>query len=182
MPSIFNTALDGLSKAITANPANKTSTVARSAGSTPAAPNTVNTPVARPSVFTGSSNDWIDADLISSTGVVGLTVGFCSGTSVGAVDEVRKSVEVTVANANLANSDPTHDKTYDRVVMTTGYRQLVDGRWVDVNGTVVTSFTSITGQFTTSDEVTKSMYQAPQDYNYRMGLTNTDKNLPNRTQ
>ena len=180
---------------------NKTSTVARSAGSAAQAPNYTTTPVQRPATgMIGTSNQQITDATIVATTPQGAAITYTSGTVYNStIHTTAKNINVTVANANFnptagttnylgSNSDPLHDKILDRQVITTGYYQLRDGRWVNsANGSVVafsgmTSATGFYGLTSAGDENSKNQFNGvAQDYNYRQGLTNVDKSLNLRT-
>ncbi len=189
MPSNFNTALDGLNVINAGSQSNKTSTIAKSAGT--ATTNITRVSVQRPAEFDGSSNDGLSTALINSSGPVGLAVGYASGTTLGAVDTIRRGAELGVSNLNQNYSDPLHDKRYDRfqIFEASGYSRLRDGRIVNATGAVIsTPLPSATGNYNPAaggDQAnlpTSGNTQYSARYFFKQGNVNAEINLPARTQ
>lgn len=189
MPSNFNTALDGLNVINASATSNKTSTIAKAAGT--ATTNITRVSIQRPTEFDGSSNDGLSADLINSSGPVGLAVGYASGTTLGATDTIRRQVELGIGNLNQNNSDPLHDKRYDRfqIFEASGYGRLRDGRIVNSTGAIIsTPLPSATGNYNPvagGDQAnlpTSGTTQYSARYFFKQGNVDAEINLPARSQ
>jgi hypothetical protein len=189
MPSNFTTALDGLLKIQNSKPGNKVSSTAKIPGTgTLQASNLTRVDIAgNPSVFDGSSNDGITPQIIQSTGNVGNSITFISGVSIGTADHVRKQAELTVGNYNVSNSDPLHDKTYDRevVFLASGYYHDIQGRLISPTGAVVSGpLGSATGDFRLNpasggDRANNGM-TSDYTFNYRLGGNQVNKKIEAR--
>lgn len=195
MPSNFTTSLSGQNKAISANTANKASSVAKMAGSvTLQAPNLTRVQIyGVPSVLDGSSNDGITDVIVAGTGNVGNSIGYAIGSAIGTVDVVRKRVELTVSDANRLYKDPLHDKTVDRepVFTASGYFHNIHGVVMSSGGgAAVSSIASSTGVYsinstsTAASGVDQSIlggnYGNP--YYFRNAIQNKEIDIPKRTQ
>lgn len=185
MPSNFNTALDGLNVINASATSNKTSTIAKAAGT--ATTNITRVSTQRPTEFDGSSSDGLSTALIASTGPVGLAIGYASGTTLGAVDTIRRGAELGISNLNQNNSDPVHDKRYDRfqIFEASGYSRLRDGRIVNATGAVIsTPLPSATGDYG-ADQAnfpSSGSTQYSARYFFKQGNVNAEINLPARSQ
>lgn len=195
MPSNFTTSLSGQNKAISANTANKASSVAKMAGSvTLQAPNLTRVQIyGVPSVLDGSSNDGITDTIVAGTGNVGNSIGYAIGSAIGTVDVVRKRVELSVADANRQNKDPLHDKSYDRepVFTASGYFHNIHGVVMSSGGgAAVSSIASSTGTYVLNatsfaasgldQAILGGNYGNP--YYFRNASQNKEIDLPKRTQ
>lgn len=185
--NFYSSTTNGQGRVTTASSGNKTSSVAKLPGtSTPAAPNLTRVNVyGIPGTFDGSSNDGITDSLITSTNEVGNSIGYALGSALGTTDTVRKNIEISVANNNSANSDPLHNKVYDREPSA----YLASGYYHDIHGVVKASGTGIpvtlssiatsTGYYG-NDQGNKGIGQT-QPYYFKLGLTDKEVNLTART-
>jgi hypothetical protein len=178
MPSVYNTFGSTQAKISASRNFNIVSTTSKAGGSS-----TMLNEVAvagNPAIFDGSSNDQITDTIIASTGNVGLSIGYAAGSAIGAADEVRQLIETDVANSNLVNQDGQHQKLTDVEVFTSGLIRLRNGTWVNQDGDAA-SATGISVNHQIGGTGGDTSISGVEEYNYRIGNSNINKELPART-
>lgn len=182
MPSVYNTFSNTQAKINASNTFNLAAARAKAGGT--ATTNFNESAIAgEPAIFNGDANDGITDDLVSSTGVAGLALSYAAGSAIGAAAEQRQLSEIDIANNNIDNQSGQYVKTSDTEVITTGLTRLRNGTLVDSNGDAASPTSSgISYEITASLGDIGADTDRTQEYNFRMGLTNSQVTLETRTQ
>lgn len=179
MPSQNTNNLPGANKARSANNIDNTGRGEVRAGGTNTGFNSI--PIAR-NLSTSTSAETVNDFVVDQRG----DVSYATVTSgVRAPASERKVIEL--GTVRVTQGSDINPKTGDRETMLQGasLKQLRNGSWVNPNGTAATpagsgiSYELSAGQ---GDTDTKNARGTAQDYNVRVGLTNSELNLGRRTQ
>lgn len=179
MPSQNTNNLPGANKARSNNSIDNTGKGEIRAGGTNTGFNSI--AVAR-SLSTSTSSDTVNDFVVDQRG----DVSYASATSgIRVPTAERKGIEI--GTVRVTQGSDINPKTSDRETMLQGasLKQLRNGSWVNPNGTAATpagsgiSYELSAGQ---GDTDTKNARSTAQDYNVRVGLSNSELNLGRRTQ
>ena len=183
MPSVYNTFSNTQAK-INANATFNLANSRARIGGTANTAFTGQTTLALASGFNNSSNAGITDAIIGGSGPVGLSLGYATGTTIGAADEIVKMVDLGISNLNLANYDGINGKTgfTEQYTQGSGLRMLNNGTWVSATGAAVAIPAHVTGYVGADETLNRGRSSAGrQDYEFRQGIVNTGITLGQRS-